>query len=60
MTTRDALALHHKYLREDLKGKKEYTSDYYRRSDKKGNRYYSFFVNMYTQNAFYYWTDLND
>lgn len=60
MTVKEALNLHYSYLREDLRGTNEYTSDYYRRSNKKGDRLYSFFVNVETQNAFYYWTDLND
>jgi hypothetical protein len=60
MTAREAINLHYKYLRKDLKGTEEYTNDFYRRSNKKGNKLFTFFVNVETQNTFYYWTDLND
>jgi len=60
MKLRDVKQEHFFNLREDLKGTGENTSDYYRRSEVRCNRLYTFFVNVETQNAYYYWTDLND
>lgn len=60
MRVRDAKQEHFAYLRKDIKGTGENVDDYYRKTEVRCNRLYSFFINVETQNAFYYWTDLND